>query len=215
MHLIVAVQLDFGHSQCFANRTRQQSRLVRFATLSSMHEEMCIISIIMTIFFFYNLQLRARRALTLFNDVLLRTRRALMQSDIILLSLKGTPLHSINALLVLKWCNGTMCCRSLMSCTIALANFLGDLFTRLLSKHAFSIIITLGLHHNAKVCEPISQVRCYFVLLWARHMITGSDIIPSTEYCWIYIIDLPIRLKSKQCIISRYKIHVCVCLLFI
>ena len=33
LHALVAMQLDFGHSQCFANRTRRQSRLVRFATL--------------------------------------------------------------------------------------------------------------------------------------------------------------------------------------
>ena len=51
LHALVAVQLDFRHSQCFANRTRRQSRLVRFATsmhvaLLLMHEEMCIISII-------------------------------------------------------------------------------------------------------------------------------------------------------------------------
>ena len=39
LHALAAVQHDFGHSQCFANRTRRQSRLVRFATLkmSSMY----------------------------------------------------------------------------------------------------------------------------------------------------------------------------------
>ena len=39
LHALAELQHDFGHSQCYANRTRRQSRLVRFASLqmSSMH----------------------------------------------------------------------------------------------------------------------------------------------------------------------------------
>ena len=52
-------------------------------------------------------QLRARRVLTLFNDVSLRTRRALspqtLYSDSALLVLNGTSLNSINILLALNW----------------------------------------------------------------------------------------------------------------
>ena len=57
-------------------------------------------------------QLRARRALMLFNDVPLRTRRALMPSRLcicvaiavsILLVLNGTSLNSVNTLLTYNW----------------------------------------------------------------------------------------------------------------
>ena len=54
LHALAELQHDFGHSQCYANRTRRQSRLVRFASLQMssmhvalplMHSETCIISI--------------------------------------------------------------------------------------------------------------------------------------------------------------------------
>ena len=52
-------------------------------------------------------QLRARRALSLFNDVPLRTRSALslckVNGDSALLALNGTALNSDNALLALSW----------------------------------------------------------------------------------------------------------------
>ena len=39
LHALAELQHDFGHSQCYTNRTRRQGRLVRFASLqmSSMH----------------------------------------------------------------------------------------------------------------------------------------------------------------------------------
>ena len=56
LHALAELQHDFGHSQCYANRTRRQSRLVRFASLQMssmhvalplMHSDACIIVLIM------------------------------------------------------------------------------------------------------------------------------------------------------------------------
>ena len=55
LRALAELQHDFGHSQCYANRTRPTPRLVRFASLQMssmhvalplMHSEMCIISIL-------------------------------------------------------------------------------------------------------------------------------------------------------------------------
>ena len=55
LRALAELQHDFGHSQCYANRTRPTPRLVRFASLQMssvhvalplMHSETCIISIL-------------------------------------------------------------------------------------------------------------------------------------------------------------------------